>query len=140
LQKAEAQTREAQIEAALEKIRSRSLAMQRSDELKEVVAVLFVKLKELGLVFDGGAAIHLFDENSKNAVIWVASPEVQTPICNSLPYDEAAFTNNPIILDVWKAKDTGIDILNRRYSFEEKKVTVLSGICRIIGIGYLWPD
>ncbi|MGN6343172.1 MAG: sensor histidine kinase [Ginsengibacter sp.] len=120
LQKAEAQVREAQIEAALEKIRSRSLAMQKSDELKEVVAVLFVKLKELGLVFDGGAAIHLFDENSKNAVIWVASPEVQTPICNSLPYDEGAFTNNPIILDVWKAKDTNIDILNRRYSFEEK--------------------
>ena len=37
LQKAEAQAREAQIEAALEKVRSRSLAMHKSDELQEVV-------------------------------------------------------------------------------------------------------
>ena len=37
LQKAEAQAREAQIETALEKVRSRSLAMHKSDELQEVV-------------------------------------------------------------------------------------------------------
>ena len=119
LQKAEAQAREASIEAALEKIRSRSLAMLRSDELKEVVAVLFDKLKELGLVFDGGAGIHLFRENSRDAEIWVRSPEVDEPICSNLPYDED-FATNPIIIDVWKAKDTGEHILNKTYSFQEK--------------------
>ena len=36
LQKAEAQAREAQIEAALERVRARTMAMQHSDELKEV--------------------------------------------------------------------------------------------------------
>ena len=36
LQKAEAQTREARIEAALEKVRSRSMAMQKPEELIEV--------------------------------------------------------------------------------------------------------
>ena len=37
LQKAEAQAREAQIEIALERIRSRTMAMQNSEELEEVI-------------------------------------------------------------------------------------------------------
>src|SRR6185312_9505885 len=48
LQKAEAQAREAQIEAALEKVRSRSLAVHKSDEFKEVIKVVFERLQELG--------------------------------------------------------------------------------------------
>src|SRR5205823_603602 len=39
LQKAEAQAREAKIETALEKVRSRTMAMQKSEELKEVIQV-----------------------------------------------------------------------------------------------------
>ncbi|MEO7960772.1 MAG: hypothetical protein ABIR19_04440, partial [Ginsengibacter sp.] len=119
VQKAEAQAREATIEAALEKIRSRSLAMHKSDELKDVVAILFKKLKELDLVFDGGAAFHLFTEGSKDAVIWVASP-LGEPTRVNLPYDEKTFENNPIILDVWHAKETGAHIQNKFYSFQEK--------------------
>ena len=65
MKQAEAQAREATIEAALEKIRSRSLGMHKSEEILDVVAILFGKLKELGLVFDGGAAIHLFSEGSR---------------------------------------------------------------------------
>lgn len=48
LQKAEAQTREAQIEAALEKVRSRTMAMQSSNELQETAAVLFQEFKNWG--------------------------------------------------------------------------------------------
>ncbi|HRG24609.1 MAG TPA: ATP-binding protein, partial [Chitinophagaceae bacterium] len=48
LQKAEAQTKEAQIEAALEKVRSRTMAMQSSNELQETAAVLFQEFKKLG--------------------------------------------------------------------------------------------
>ena len=40
LQKAEAQAREAQIEAALERVRSRTMAMQKSDELQEVACFI----------------------------------------------------------------------------------------------------
>ena len=122
LQKAEAQAREAQIEVALEKIRSRSLGMHQSVEIKDVVSVLFEKLKELDLVFDGGAAIHLFTEGSRNAIIWVASTELTEPSCINLPYDEDAFENNPIITDVWHAKETGEHIYNKSYSFEEKNI------------------
>ncbi|MEO7489793.1 MAG: hypothetical protein ABIU77_21935, partial [Ferruginibacter sp.] len=49
LQKAEAQAKEAQIEAALEKVRSRTLAMQKSDEMAETVTVLFQQLIVLGI-------------------------------------------------------------------------------------------
>ncbi|MGK2860352.1 MAG: sensor histidine kinase, partial [Chitinophagaceae bacterium] len=49
LQKAEGQAREAQIEAALERVRSRTMAMQRSEELAEVATVLFQQVKALGV-------------------------------------------------------------------------------------------
>jgi signal transduction histidine kinase len=49
LQKAEAQAREAQIETSLERVRSRTLAMQKSDELAETAAVLFRQLITLGI-------------------------------------------------------------------------------------------
>ena len=49
LKKAEAQVKEARIEAALEKVRSRTMAMQRYDELAEAAAVLFKQLIALGI-------------------------------------------------------------------------------------------
>ena len=49
LQKAEAQGREAKIEAALERVRCPTLAMQKSDELAETAAVLFKQLILLGI-------------------------------------------------------------------------------------------
>jgi signal transduction histidine kinase len=120
LQKAEGQAREAQIEVALEKIRSRSLGMHSSVEIKFVVAILFEKLKELNLEFDGGAAIHLFTEGTRDAVIWVVSPDLSEPSCIHLPFDENLFADNPIITDIWKAKETGDHIYNKYYSFDEK--------------------
>src|SRR5213075_2494522 len=49
LQKAEAQAREAKIETALERVRSRTMAMQLSDELADVAQLLFQQVKELGI-------------------------------------------------------------------------------------------
>ena len=49
LQKAEVQAREAQVEVALERVRSRTLAMQKSDELAETAAVVFRQLIGLGI-------------------------------------------------------------------------------------------
>jgi signal transduction histidine kinase len=51
LQKAEAQAREAQIEAALERVRSKSMAMHSTDGISEVVTVLFDQLKALNIEF-----------------------------------------------------------------------------------------
>jgi signal transduction histidine kinase len=47
IKKAEAQTREAKIEVSLEKVRSRTMGMQKSDELAEVANVLFQEMNEL---------------------------------------------------------------------------------------------
>jgi signal transduction histidine kinase len=120
LQKAEALAKEAKIEASIEKIRNASLAMHRSDQITNVVKVLFEKLKELGLVFDGGAGIIFFKEGSRDAIICVISPEVTDPVFNNLPYDEEAFIDNPVILDVWNAKDEGRDIINKCFPFAQK--------------------
>jgi hypothetical protein len=31
-----------------------------------------------------------------------------------------SFADNPIALDEWKAKEEGVDVINKHYSFEEK--------------------
>ena len=49
LQKAEVQTREAQIEASLERVRSKSMAMHKSDELLEAGELLYKELSKLGI-------------------------------------------------------------------------------------------
>src|SRR5665213_1909868 len=66
--------RELKIEAALEEVRSRSLSMHEPDELQEVVAVVFEKLKELNIVLDGGATIITFVEGTNDEIHWVANP------------------------------------------------------------------
>jgi signal transduction histidine kinase len=72
LQKAEAQAREAQIEAALEKVRSRSLAMHKSDELQEVVFTVLLRLKDLNIK-TGSTNILIFNENKQEMEQWVAN-------------------------------------------------------------------
>src|SRR6185437_779371 len=70
LQKAEAQAREAKIEAALEKVRSRSLAMHKSDEIIEVAKSVFEKLDELNVELNT-AFIIIFKENSRDSEWWL---------------------------------------------------------------------
>jgi signal transduction histidine kinase len=73
LQKAEAQAREAQIEAALERVRSKTMAMQRSEELDSVIKSVYSELKHLDVSFDR-CFIMIFDEQ-KGATWWMGSPE-----------------------------------------------------------------
>src|SRR6185312_12335012 len=87
LQKAEAQAREAQMEAALEKVRSRSLAMHKSDELKDVVAVVLEKLQEVGITMLKRSAIILeIEKGSKDFIQWVASPRQSSSLRLRTPY------------------------------------------------------
>ena len=61
LQRAEDQTREAQIEAALERIRSKALAMQSSSDLLEVSYVLREQMGMLGHEELESSIIHLYN-------------------------------------------------------------------------------
>jgi len=49
LKKAEAQAREAQIEASLERVRTLAMSMHKSDDLTKAVATVFTELSHLGL-------------------------------------------------------------------------------------------
>ncbi|WP_255076084.1 sensor histidine kinase [Lacihabitans sp. CCS-44] len=69
LQKAEAQAREAKIEASLERIRSHSMALQKSADLEEVIKVVFAEWKKLGLdIFESN--INIVDHDNKAMTIW----------------------------------------------------------------------
>jgi signal transduction histidine kinase len=114
LQKAEARTREARIEAALEKVRSRSLAMHKSDELQEVVNTLFEKLQELDIEADS-ANIAIFKEGTRDYDYWVASHFQKRAASFHMPYTELLLTR-----DLIAARESGTDFSAKAYSFEEK--------------------
>jgi hypothetical protein len=63
IEKAEAQTREAQIELGLERVRARAMAMQKSDELSELVDTVFKELTKLDFALTW-CIINIIDESS----------------------------------------------------------------------------
>ncbi|MGL6267009.1 MAG: nuclear transport factor 2 family protein, partial [Chitinophagaceae bacterium] len=69
---AEAQAREAQIETALERVRSRSMAMHSSQELKEVALELRKQMGLLGQKDLEVCAIHLYDDDDDSFESWSA--------------------------------------------------------------------
>jgi signal transduction histidine kinase len=74
LQKAEVQAREAQIEAALERVRSRAMAMQNSHELSDIVGTIFNELTRLHFSLDR-CLIMIFDSKTNGSTWWLANPE-----------------------------------------------------------------
>ena len=114
LQKAESQAREAQIEAALERVRSRSLAMHTSEELQEVVTNVFDRMAELNIEMDS-VAIHIFTTGSKDLYLWTAAPGQPYAKCIRIPYFDS-----PIHKDVYRAKAKGLDLYTTIYSHKEK--------------------
>ncbi|MEP7377894.1 MAG: ATP-binding protein [Chitinophagaceae bacterium] len=116
LQKSEAQAREAQIEAALEKVRSRSLAMHKSDELNEVVAILFEKLKELQFsVTAVGIGIYIDGSKDLNAYVCGENEEGLVISNYRLPYFP-----HKISEDFSNVRKKHLDFFVGHYSKEEK--------------------
>ena len=72
LQKAEKQRREVEIALALEKVRSRTMGMQRSDELRDTAMLLFQQIEELG-INSFACGFNIWDEDKKAATAWMAS-------------------------------------------------------------------
>src|SRR4030095_15790783 len=70
LKKAEAQAREAQIEAGLERVRSRTMAMHKSDELAETAVVLFKQMIGLGIE-PNRLYIAIINDNSGDLEFWI---------------------------------------------------------------------
>ncbi len=114
LKKAEAQAREAQIENALEKVRSRSLGMHKSEELQQVVVVAFERLKELNISMDA-ANINIFSAGTRDAELWIASPGQDYVSCFHLPYADYV-----IPAAIFNAREKDDDSFTKTFSFEEK--------------------
>jgi hypothetical protein len=88
LRRAEAQAREAEIEAALERVRSRALAMRRSDELREMVLVILKETKALAFP-SGRCTIVLFDRETGDAEFWMSGlTDDNLPERYHVPYHE----------------------------------------------------
>ncbi len=90
LKKAEEQVREAKIEAALEKVRSRTMGMQSSDELPEVANMLFLEVQALGIPA-WSSGFNILAEDKRSADAWMSSEgTLQDPFTLRL-YGEASF-------------------------------------------------
>ena len=113
LQKAEAQAREAQTEAALERVRSRSMGMQKSEELKEVVKEIFDQLAILGINAEH-AGIVVDYEPKKDWHFWVADTQ-DIPAKITVPYLDLVWDRQ-----FTEAKKEGRDFFTTQLDFEEK--------------------
>ena len=72
LQKAEKQARAVQIELALEKVRSRTMAMQHSDELHQAAKVLFSEIQALGIP-SWSCGYNLLSDDNTTAQSWMST-------------------------------------------------------------------
>jgi hypothetical protein len=88
----EAQNRELEIEAALERVRTRTMAMFKSDELREVVFEFFKQMNPLGFA-QWGCIIALADEERGGFMEWLSPPTDRVlPECYYVPkLDHPAF-------------------------------------------------
>jgi signal transduction histidine kinase len=113
LQKAETQARESQIEASLERVRSRSMAMQKSEELKEVIQVVYDQFVHLNMQVEHTGFIMDYKERD-DMHIWLADAHA-VPSEISIPYFDSPHWNSFI-----EAKEKGIDFFANLLNFEEK--------------------
>ncbi|MEZ5029265.1 MAG: histidine kinase dimerization/phospho-acceptor domain-containing protein [Ferruginibacter sp.] len=113
LQKAEAQAKEAQIEVALEKVRSRTMAMQKSEELKDVINLVYEQLTHLNIHVEHCG--FLIDYKTRDDLhIWLADEHL-APSEVIFPWFDCP-PNNAIR----EAKDKGEDFFFYHLNFEEK--------------------
>jgi hypothetical protein len=129
LQKAEVQARESQVQLALERVRARTMAMQKSDELLETSFLLFQQLKELGETA-AQLSIGIIKEEEGYVEFSATFHGTQIPQSYKVPVDEPFVMKK--ILEAWKAKQKSLLLElkgeelktynNWRNSFLEKKI------------------
>ena len=113
LKKAEEQAKEAQIEAALERVRSRTMGMQKSDELKEVIQVVYDQFVHLNIHVEHTGFV--MDYKARDDYdIWIAD-QLAVPSHVTIPYFDCVYYNR-----FNEAKRKGEDFFASNLDFEEK--------------------
>ncbi|WP_332911006.1 hypothetical protein [Algoriphagus boritolerans] len=106
LKLAEAQAKEAKIEAALERVRSKSLAMHKSTELHEVVNTLYGEFMHLEINFNV-VGIQLLKDRTKDLHLWISTADglydnvIHWPYVNMRNFNEmyaASSTQSPLTI------------------------------------------
>ncbi|MEO8665366.1 MAG: hypothetical protein ABI462_07705, partial [Ignavibacteria bacterium] len=143
LKKAEAQSREAQIELALERVRARTMAMQHSDELSEAALILFQQVQSLGIK-TGSCGYNIWEKDGTTTLAWMSSPEggFQPPF--KMPH-----TVSPIYKRVYNAKQEGKDVyteevkgelLKKHFKYLLEVPVIQNSIQKYIDEGYPFPE
>ena len=113
LQKAEVQAREAQIEVALERVRSRTMAMQKSENLIEVINEVAVQLLQLNFRLD--TASFFLNNESEEFTFWLAAIGESNPNKIIIPK-----LQHPVLNNIKQAQKKGLDFFADTLTFEEK--------------------
>jgi signal transduction histidine kinase/ketosteroid isomerase-like protein len=104
LQKAEAQARESQIELGLERVRARAMAMQKSDELSDLVDTVFKELSKLDFALSW-CIINIIDESTMSNMVWGANPEIgKPPESYHMKFEDYRFHHE--MFKAWKERNT----------------------------------
>ena len=104
MKQAEAQARESQIQLALERVRARTMAMQRSDELGEAASLLFQQVQAFG-VSALTCGFNIWQADDISVTSWMAKPDGAsgwTPL--RLPH-----TEHPHFIQSYEARKRGED-------------------------------
>ncbi|WP_445384394.1 sensor histidine kinase [Robiginitalea sp. IMCC44478] len=116
LQNAEERAREAQIEAALEKVRGRSLAMHNSSELQEVIKTVYDQFLSLQLDISGGAFITVNEDIDRELLCWGAGGAADYIERVHIP-----FLDMPIYTEILKGIKKGPGFFTESFTQKEKK-------------------
>src|SRR5664279_4091511 len=114
LQKAEAQARESKIEAALERVRSRTMGMQHSNELQETALLLFQQVLALG-VSQLGCGFNIWDDDRKAFTSFMGGGLGE----NTLVPPFKVSTSEDIFLLIYEAAQRGESLFVREQGGEE---------------------
>ncbi len=104
LKKAEAQAREAQIEAALERVRARTMAMHDSQDIGDTVISLFDELVGLGISDKVRCGIGILDE-TEVMELWTASNQGGAEVNLTIGYLD--MSQHPLLQGASQASKTG---------------------------------
>jgi len=127
LKEAEAQAREAQIEAAMEKVRARSLIMQKAEELIDVATVLRHEMGSLGIEELETSSIYIVNETTGITDCWYAIKDIRSK--------DKKLVNDHMAI---KLKDTWVGREMQKFYKSKKKQSsiVMQGENRIEWINY----
>ncbi|MBU1822884.1 MAG: nuclear transport factor 2 family protein, partial [Bacteroidetes bacterium] len=116
LQKAEAQAREAQIEAALERVRSKTMAMHTTSELQGVIHTVHRELLNLDLNIAGGSFIVINAEIDQEIICWGSGGTANTSDRVYIPH-----FNKPFYTHLEEKIKSGPCFFTEEYTDDEKK-------------------